>query len=289
MPTFARTAVTIVSIVVAVDALLVMYGAWRWQTGTHKLRARLQAAALPIAPATVSLRELDGLPDPVQRYLRLVLKEGQPLVASARVHQRGTFNMGQSTKTWRSFRSDQWVVTRRPGFDWDARIRVAPGMAVRVHDAYVAGEGILQAAVFGVLPVANLRGTSQVAEGELMRFLAEAAWYPTALLPSQGVQWRPVDERSAQATLSDGTIGVTLLFIFAEAGFIETVRAEARGRLEGERIVPTPWYARVWNYQERGGMLVPLDGEVAWVLPEGIRPYWRGHLEDIAYEFARGR
>ena len=40
-----------------------------------------------------------------------------------------------------------------------------------------------------------------MAEGELMRFLAEAAWYPTALLPSQGVRWQGADERSAFATL----------------------------------------------------------------------------------------
>jgi hypothetical protein len=41
------------------------------------------------------------------------------------------------------------------------------------------------------------------------------------------------------------------------------------------------------NYEERGGMLVPLDGEVAWLLPEGAKPYWRGHIAKIVYEFAR--
>ena len=28
-----------------------------------------------------------------------------------------------------------------------------------------------------------------------------------------------------------------------------------------------------WNYEERDGMRVPLDGEVAWLLPEGAKPY----------------
>jgi hypothetical protein len=44
----------------------------------------------------------------------------------------------------------------------------------------------------------NLRGTPEIAQGELMRFLAEAAWYPTALLPSQGVQWKAIDDFSAK-------------------------------------------------------------------------------------------
>jgi len=120
-----------------------------------------------------------------------------------------------------------------------------------------------------------------------MRFFAEAAWYPTALLPSQGVRWEAVDGRSARATLEEGDISLTMLFAFDERGLVETVSAEERGRAVGDKIVPTPWRGRFWNYEERGGMLVPLDGEVAWLPPEGEKPYWRGHITEIAYQFAR--
>jgi hypothetical protein len=34
-------------------------------------------------------------------------------------------------------------------------------------------------------------------------------------------------------------------------------------------------------------MQVPLEGEVAWLLPEGAKPYWRGHIIKLSYEFAR--
>ena len=55
----------------------------------------------------------------------------------------------------------------------------------------------------------------------------------------------------------------------------------------GGEVVPTTWRGRFWNYEERGGMRVPLDGEVAWLLPEGEKPYWRGRITEISYEFAR--
>ena len=70
-------------------------------------------------------------------------------------------------------------------------------------------------------------------------------------------------------------------------GLIDTVRAEVRGRAVGGEIVPTPWRGRFWNYQERGGMIVPLDAEVAWLPPEGAKPYWRGRITEISYELAR--
>lgn len=261
-------------------------GAYRWAKGTRDLRARLEAVRLPVHPRRVDFREIEGLPAPVQAYLRAALSEGQPMVAGVRVRHEGTFNMGETTDRWRPFTSEQRVITRRPGFDWDGRVRMMPGLTVRVHDAYVAGEGILHAALLGLFTVADLRGSRDVAEGELMRFFAEAAWYPTALLPSQGVRWEAVDMRSARATLTDGAITLTMLFTFDADGMIETVRAEARGRAVGKEVIPTPWQGRLWNYGERARMRVPLDGEVAWLLPEGPRPYWRGRIAEIAYEFA---
>ncbi len=223
----------------------------------------------------------------MQRYFRAVLQEGQPIIAAVRVQHTGTFNMDGSADRWVPFTSNQRVITRRPGFDWDARMPMMPGMTVRVHDAYIAGEGILHASLFGLVSVVNMRGTPEVAEGELMRFFAESSWYPTALLPSQGIQWQAVDDTSATATLRDGDLELTMLFRFDENDLIEAVRAEARGRTVGDEIIPTPWEGRFSHYERRDGMLIPLEGEVAWVLPEGPKPYWWGRITHIQYEFAR--
>jgi hypothetical protein len=288
-----RTIPRVFLIVLALVAVLLvgawLYGAYRWNNERQGLRARLNAARVPIRPQTVDFRELEGLPAPVQRYFRAVLEDGQPMATGVRVRYEGTFNMGETTDQWKPFTSDQKVVTQRPGFDWDARIAMMPGLPVRAHDSYVAGEGTLHASLLGLFTVADQRGTDDMAEGELMRFFAEAAWYPTALLPSQGVRWVAVDESSAHATLTDGDISITMLFTFNEQGLIETARAESRGRMVDGNGVPMPWRCRFWSYQERGGMLVPIDGEVAWLPPEGEKPYFRGRITEIYYEFAEGR
>ena len=281
---------TLITLVLVLCAGLIgawLYGAYRWNAGTQELRARLDAGRVPVQPRAVDFGELEGLPTPVQRYFRAVLEEKQPMVAGAGMHHSGTFNMGEATDQWKPFTSDQFVVTQRPGFDWDGRVAMMPGLPVRVHDSYVAGEGILNASLLGLISLVNMRGEGDVAEGELMRFFAEAAWYPTALLPSQGVRWEAVDDSSAYATLSEGELSVTMLFTFDERGLIETVDTEARGRTVGGEVIQTPWQGRFWNYDERGGMQVPLDGEVAWLLSEGEKPYWRGHITEIDYELAQ--
>ncbi len=279
--------VLLVIVGLAVIIIALVYGSIRWQAGTKEMHNNLDAARLLIAPKTYDSKEIDGLPAPVQNYFHAVLKDGQPMIAAVSVEHTGTFNMSETGEQWKPFTSTQRVITHRPGFDWEARIQIAPGLAVKVHDAYIDGEGILHASLFGLVSLANIRGTPEAAQGELMRFFAETAWYPTKLLPSQGVHWESVDNNSAKATLMDGETKLTMLFRFNENSLIESVRAEARGRVVGGTVVPTPWEGRFSHYELRDGMRIPLEGEVAWMLPGGPKPYWHGRITRISYEFAQ--
>jgi hypothetical protein len=262
------------------------FGAWRWKKSAQALSARLEAARDPIAGTPYDPREIEGLPLPVQRYFRAVLREGQPIISAITITQSGTFNMNEATPSWKPFIALQRVTTRRPGFVWDARISMFPGVPVHVHDAYIAGEGILHASLLGVFALADFKGGRDAAQGELMRYLPEAAWYPTALLPRHGIVWEVVDDTSARATISDGEWNVTMTFRFNSEGLIDTVHAEARGRLVGKQVEYMPWQGRFRDYALRDGMKVPLYGEVEWLTPEGPKPYFRGTLTSIAYELS---
>jgi hypothetical protein len=263
----------------------IMSGANRWQAQTRELQARLASGQVAVTPATYDPAELAGLPAPVQRYLQTVLTHRQPLITAVTINHSGTFNMGTTDERWRPFTSEQQVVTRRPGFVWDARISMAPGLTAFVHDAYITGEGILAARLFGLLTVMEQPPSPELTEGELMRYLAEGAWYPTALLPSQGVAWEAVNETQAQATLRDGDVTVTLLFTFDDEGLISAVYADGRYREQDGAQVATPWQGRFWQYERRDGILIPLAGEVSWLPPTGPLPYWRGHIEAIRYDY----
>ena len=162
---------------------------------------------------------------------------------------------------------------------------LVPGIAILVHDAYVAGVGTLHPAFLGLFSLTHQHGTGDIARGELMRYMMEAAWYPTALLPSQGTNWVAIDDVSAQATTEDGDISMTMRFTFNAAGLIGSVHADARGALVGDKLVMMPWEGRMSNYQERAGMRVPLIGEAAWLTPGTRKPYWRGTIDSATYEF----
>jgi hypothetical protein len=136
----------------------------------------------------------------------------------------------------------------------------------------------------GVVPVVNLHGTRDIAAASLMRWLAEAVWYPTALLPGEGVDWTALSGGSARAKVREGGTTVTLDFHFGSDGLVGHVFSRARGRLVNGVSVPTPWQGRFGHYERHGGVLIPMLGEVEWLTTDGAMPYWRGQIDDVRFQ-----
>ena len=44
---------------------------------------------------------------------------------------------------FKKFTSTQRVIAQRPGFDWEGRIEMIPGLTARVHDAYIGAARVL--------------------------------------------------------------------------------------------------------------------------------------------------
>ena len=275
----------IVAVVVVLAGAALAAGAYRWRAETLAVDDGMASSRRAPSTLRYDAARLEGLPVPVRRYLDLALTDGQPMIVSARFTQEGEFLLG--TGRWVPFTAAHEVMAAPPSFDWDARMRVAPGLQVFVRDAWVEGEGRLHAALLGLWTVASAGGTPEIVEGEALRYLAEAVWYPTVLLPGDGLRWEAIDATTARARLSAGRVSVALEFRFGEDGMVAEVEAAGRPRLVDGTSVPTPWRGRFSGYADERGMRIPHAGEVEWLLPEGPQPYWRGRVTAAVYELTR--
>jgi hypothetical protein len=279
--------VIIIILIVALLAIIAMYGSDRWRSETDKLRVKLTNGQQSIQPKIYDPKEIIGLPEPVQRYFKNVLQDGQALISKVELSQTGQFHMNETEDKWHKFTATQLVVTKRLGFDWDAKIQMFPFVNVFVHDTYLLGEGDLQASILSLFAVAKMHNTPQLNQGELLRFLAETVWYPTSLLPSQGLVWEAIDQHSSRATLTDGKTTASVVFQFDAEGLITSMRADARCySVVGDKLVFMPWVGNFKEYSACNGMQIPLEGEVGWEHPEGNKIYFKGKITKISYEFA---
>jgi hypothetical protein len=270
---------TVLGAVVAGAVAAASIGTLSWNRATAEI-ARLEADASGVYRP----EQFAGLPAPVARYFAFALTPGQPLIRTARVTHVGEFRSALGA-AWAPFRSVEHFSASPPGFVWDATIRMAPIVGVRVRDSYRGGEGAMRASVAGLIPVVDEAGTPEMASASLMRYLAEAVWLPTALLPGPHLRWEPISDSAARATLTDAGVTVSVDFHFGPRGEIVRATADRYRDVDGVGVL-TPWAGSFGDYAVLDGMQVPMHGEVAWELPEGTLTYWRGHIERVDYVFA---
>jgi hypothetical protein len=275
----------------AAAAATVALAGRRWDDETARAVARLYDAAgtAPVEPGKPDNGDpydpgrIADAPEPVRRYLAFALAARQRGVRRARLEHAGEF--ASQPRQWKPFTSVQHVTADRPGFVWDARLPMPPlPVAVRVRDGYVAGVGSTRAAVGALVPVGGQEGTPEVAASALWRYLAEAVWLPTALLPTERLTWTAVDDSTARATLRDRGAAAVADFHFGPSGEVVRVtgtRYRAVG--DGQALTATVGWHRA--YARVDGMMIPTEGEVAWLLPEGPHAYWRASLTRATYEY----
>lgn len=284
MKLWAKLALASTGLVGAGVGLAVSSGTSKWNSETARLIENMKRSASSKEPTRVSFKDFDSLPVPVTRYFHFALKEGQPLIRWAQFRHEGSFNLNGK---WITFASTQSFSLHPPGFIWDADMRMNRLMNVRVRDSYVAGRGSMTAKVVSLVSVMEAHDNPKLDAGALQRYLAEAAWLPTALLPSENLKWTAIDDRKAVATVRDSSTTVSLEFSFSKTGEISGVFAPERFREVKGEYKPFPWAGRFWNYQEQNGMMIPMEGRVEWQMPEGNAPYWKGKIVEAQYDFER--
>ncbi len=100
----------------------------------------------------------------------------------------------------------QTIDLRRPEFEW----RASTGLfgCISVLDALKDGEAHLEARAFRLLPIATVRGEAAAAKGEIMRYLAELAWAPDAILLNASLALTIIDHRTLRVSAGgDGAPG----------------------------------------------------------------------------------
>ena len=268
----------------AVLASALVLGLWigsrRQQRGLTSNVEMLAGAAASAEPPQVSLERLDSLPAPVARYLRWALPERQSM-RLVRVRQRGTLRTDVRSDRWMPFEAEHLVAPLAIGFVWSARVSVAPLLHVRVRDAYIEGSGSGHVSLMSAIGICDASGTPEMNSGSLHRFLAEAVWYPVALLPSPKLEWSPIDSSRAVATLTEGGTSVSLEFGFAETGEVTRIYTPARWGTFGGRYEQRPWEGHFRSYERRNGVWVPGEGDVGWYVDDEWHAVWQGTVLDL--------
>lgn len=217
-------------------------------------------------------KQIQDLPEPVQKYFDYALTDGQPYVSYLRLKHGGRFKTAPD-KDWMDIQGQQYFIAEKPGFVWSGKTKM-----FRAEDAFVNGHGHLKIYLLSFLRIINQEGR-KTDQGELLRWLGESVWLPTNLLPSENKKWTAIDANTARLTLTGAEHEVYYDITFNDQGQIVEMETQ---RFKGEESKET-WIGRVGEYVEVEGMRVPSRIKGIWRLDSGDYHYADFKVEKFEY------
>lgn len=230
-------------------------------------------------PETVTESDLNGLPNPVQHWLREAGVIGKERAVSVRLKQEGFFRRSPDSK-WMPYHAVQYYTIDVPAFLWHAKIKALPVMRLSVRDKYQNGHGNMLIRLFGLIPVGNATDP-KLDQGTLLRFLNETMWFPSAAL-SKYITWEAIDDSSARATMEYKGVQGSAIFYFNKDGMIKNMVANRYMEKHGEYEMH-PWATPISKYRTFDGITIPAEGEGIWKLDSGDFSYIKLKITEIQY------
>ncbi len=223
----------------------------------NEFRARLPSAAYDLA-------------------MRLGVKPENDL-RSISLTQSGRMKRSLDSSGWMAFTADQNIRTHACEFDW--RAKAGPFGLISGRDALIGGQGQFDIMALGIVPLARAKHTPALVRGELMRYLAEIAWAPAAILLNRSLRWRADGPDTLAVGASAGDTAAEVLLSLDSDGRIASGFAPDRPRSATAPTLPTPWRGSFSNYRLHADIWLPFAGEVAWEIDGKKVPYWECRIE----------
>ncbi len=215
-----------------------------------------------------------ALPEPVLDLAKRLGVETGSAARRVTLSQSGDMRLGKGPRRSR-FRARQTIDVAETGFAW--RASFGPLGAVRVCDAYRDGAGSLDVQLLGLLRLAHMTGPA-FAKGEIMRYLAEIALAPDAILLNRSLIWSVIDTRSLSVAAGTGEGYGCVRIDLDEEGRIGSIFTPDRPFVEGKETKERPWSGRFFDYRLHAGRWLPFGAEVGWTIDGQVSNYWRGTM-----------
>ena len=228
----------------------------------------------------VTIEDVQDLPKPVQTWLQVAGVVGNERTEAVRLKQKGQISLKPGGK-WFKAKATQYFTVHKPAFIWQAKVRFFPLIGIIGRDKYEKGQGHMLMKLLSLFKVVDEDGPA-MDQGTLTRFLGEIVWFPSAAL-REYIVWEPVDDTHAKATMSYENVTASAVFEFdASSGAPVSFRCKRYyARPEGATL--ENYLVVLDNFQNLGGVKIPVTGEAIWELEEGDYSYYKVEITNIEY------
>jgi hypothetical protein len=257
--------------------------------GPRSLRAEYEhdVRALVSAPASatpISDSDLERLPPPVQRYLRVVGVVGQRRVLNFRVRMHGRIR-GDRNARWMPLSAEQYNVVN-PAARMFYLTASMVGIPVQGYHRYVDSTASMRVKAAALVPVVTASGR-EMTQGETVTLFNDMCVMAPATLIDPAIEWAAIDGRTARARFTNAGQTIRAELLFNEAGELTNFISDDRYAVSSDGTMRAlRWSTPVAAYRQFGAVRLISRGEGRWQEAGGEYAYIELTIDDVQYNVA---
>lgn len=228
----------------------------------------------------INEKSLASLPAPVKKWLKNSRILGKKEISRVYIKQYALMKLKPDDEQWKESHAEQYFSVNPPAFLWRVSLKMMPLISVTGRDIFYKGQGSMIIKILSLFNVVNEKGY-KIDTGTMQRFLGEIVWFPSAAL-SPYIQWKQVDNTTAEATMKYKDIKVKGTFYFNDNG--EFIKYKARRYMGNEKkSIQRDWIIEVMKHDVVNGIKVPVEMTATWKLDSGNWNWLKLKITDIKY------
>lgn len=223
--------------------------------------------------------DIDHLPSPVQRYIRLTGSMGRPVVTEIEMHfDAEMFEAGSQVGMLGPVKQyDRFDIPHRL-FLMSTRMKRLP-VAV-LHD-FDRDHATMRVRLSGLFDVVQVDG-KELTRTETVTILNDIAFFAPSRLTDPHLDWTELEDTRAKVDFTLGTNTVSAELVFNENDELVDFVSEDRGMLGKDGTLQIRrWSTPMGRYRNFDGWRLASEGKAIWHLPDG--PFTYGHLQLTRY------
>ncbi len=203
-------------------------------------------------------KDFSSLPEGAKEYLMRAMPRQGVRIQGVRMKERGEIRVHDEA-SWKPFSAVQYVSTNPPQLIWSGQAEHWPLTPVSILTTYMGGRDGTEAYFWGLLSAFENRGLEMKAY-LMVRWLGEAVWYPTALLPGDHISWETVpskqpEVRQARVRFRDGEMAVSGIFTFMKSSGAPLLFMLEDGGMPALNIYK--WFCTYSDWKRSGDFQIP--------------------------------
>jgi hypothetical protein len=268
--------------------LAVVYGfVSQGPTSARAAYAADERALLSPGPAgLVTEADLQSVPTPVQRYLRLTGSVGQPRIFNFRAAWKGRIRGGVD-EPWMPFTAQQLNTYSPTPTRLFLMAAVMKGLPVDVFHRFIGEAATFQVRVLSVATVVDAKGP-EMNRGETVTIFNDLCLLAPSMLLDRSIRWQSIDSHAARAFFTRGAQTVSAELRFDDQGKLVDFLSDDRSRAsaDGTSFTGLRWSTPVRDFRQFGERRVHTFGEAKWHDPAGTYAYGEFELQNIEFNVA---